>query len=397
MSTADLAERVRELHAETTAAIEAQQLLAAGARRALIEAVNEGLICRSGADGALTGWGLAALPAVWTVSVATSLTYTRLHTDATDARDDAVPTVRTVLLAVPGSRVWVSAVQVAAVEAVAGEGGHDGLRSYRITVQLRLTARVVATSPAEAAQHAQAIVGRHEPVLNGRGLVLGARTWAVTAGPDRVQPGPRLDVQPDHGRVRPSAGTGDDLAAATAARDTAAGKLSALQRNIRARAITALVDGELSGEHEQAAARVDGFLRDLGLAALPRAHHTTVVADLKLRVRATTASQARDTAWDGMKSVIAVGPDDSRPWTARGWVGSTINDLGDGAWRVTWWHAYEVWLRGHTNPAHAAGQAEAMVRTELTATPVGFDVQSMTLTHTCEGFGIDQLLDPDTD
>jgi len=158
-----------------------------------------------------------------------------------------------------------------------------------------------------------------------------------------------------------------------------------------------VVDGELSGDHEQAAGRVEGFLRELGLAALPRAHHTTVVADLKLLVRAGTGSQARDAVWEGMPTAIAIGPDDSRPWISRGWVASTVDDLGGGWWLVTWWHAYEVWLRGHTNPAHAAAEAEAMVRQDLATAPVGFDLESTTLTHTCEGFGIDQLLDPDTD
>jgi hypothetical protein len=270
MSTSDLAARVRELHAETIAAVQARQLLATNARQAIIEAVNDGLICRAGADDALTGWGLPTLPRAWTVS---------------------------------------------------------------------------APDPAAA----------------------------------------RL---PD---------SGDDLATATAVRDAAVAELAALRRDLRVTAIAALVDGELSGEHEQAAARVERFLCDLGLAALPQAHHTTVVAEVKLRVRAVARNQARDAVWAGMRTAIDTGPDESRPWIARGWVASTVDELRGGWWRVTWWHAYQVWLRGHTNPAHAAARAEAMARRDLATAPVGFDVESMTLTHTYEGFGIDQLLDPDTD
>jgi hypothetical protein len=193
------------------------------------------------------------------------------------------------------------------------------------------------------------------------------------------------------------ADTGGDLSAAMAARDAAVDELTALQRSIRTRAIAALVVEELSSDHELAAGRVEAFLRNLGLVALPRAHHTTVVADLKLRVRAGTASEAGDSVWRGMRTAIPIGPDDGRPWIARGWVGSVIDDLGGGWWRVAWWHAYEVWLRGHTNPTDAAAQAEAMVRRDLTATPVGFHVVATTLTYTCEGYGIDAHLDPDTD
>lgn len=307
MSTGDLAAQIGDLRAETIAAVEQRQLLAINARKAVIAAVNDGLICRAGADEALAGWGLPGLPGAWTVSAQAPLTYTRLHTDETDARDNAVPVVRAALLAVLGARVWVSPMQVVAAEVVPGEGDHPGSRPYRITVQLGTTTRVTATSPAEAVLLADAVVQRHQPELDRRDLALGERIWTVTDGPDPVCVDPDIAAWADTGAVR-LPDTGDDRGAATAARDTAVGDLANLRRMIRATAIAALVDGELSGDHEQAAGRVEGFLRDLGLAALPRAHHTTVVADLKLLVRAATGNQARDAVRDGMRTAIATGP-----------------------------------------------------------------------------------------
>jgi hypothetical protein len=393
-TTGEVAARIRALRAETVAAVEQRELLGANARRAVIAAVRDGLICRSSADDALSAWGLEAVPGAWTVSGEGLLSYARMHTDEADARaqaGDDVPDELHRLL--PG--VWVHAVRVSEVALIHGEDDRPEVHPYRVTVQVILRAGVTATSQAGAITGAQTTVGNRLPDLAQADITLTDLTWTVTDGPDHIPLGADADTQPATGTVR-RPHLGDDLAAVTAARDTAVEALAVLRRTIRARAIGALLDGELHIDDEVAAERVERFLLDLGLAGLPRAHHATVVADLKLRVHAVTGQHPYSAARDTMQA-ITTGPNDSQRWTAHGWAAVDVTELGAGWWQVTWWHVYEVWLRGHTDAAHASAAAEALVREDLTSALSGVEIDSMTLTCTDEGFGVDQLLDPDAD
>ncbi len=170
--------------------------------------------------------------------------------------------------------------------------------------------------------------------------------------------------------------------------------LAALQRRIRAVAIAALANGELGGDYEQNAARVERFLTDLGLDALPRARRIRAVVGLGLRVRANTGELALDATAQTMR--CAARPDEAWPCIDSRWFAEAPAEVEPGVWLVRWRNVYDVWLSGY--PAGAAiGPARAAVEAELSRMVAGLEVEAMDITCTDEGLRIDEFLDPEID
>ncbi|SCF19480.1 hypothetical protein GA0074695_4224 [Micromonospora viridifaciens] len=390
MTDPSLADQIRTLHTETTAAIQQRQTLAVEARSALIAALRNRLICRPGCEDALATCGLEPLPQRWTIFAGAQLSYTRSHTDHNEAREQArfgVPDELRLLQ--PAMAVYPRHVIDVTPD------GND--QRYSITVQVTLQTWVTATREADAHQAARAVMEAHLPGLADAGITLTGLTWQAADSPDDVALD-NIDTAP-----QPVADTAqlteltDDLTAATAARDAAVQALTDLQRAIRARAISALVDDEIGGIYQHTAQRVDRFLVDLGLDPLPRAHHFTVVADLTLPVRAGTAREACDAARAVMRTATTSSPDETRPWTAYGWTIPEHATSDQDRWRIPWRHEYEMWLRGHATSADATAAAEALARADLTQALAGIDHNLITVTTSVEGVGVDLYLDPDSD
>ncbi|MBX7267560.1 hypothetical protein KIF24_16990 [Micromonospora sp. Llam7] len=388
--TGDAQTRIRDLRAETIAAVEQRDLLAAEARRALIAAWEAGEICRDGCADALTGWGLEPPPGELTMSADGQMSYTRMHTDEDEAREEAwhhVPDELYRLL--PEVTVWPT--RVVEVALIPGEDDYPEVHPYRITVQVRLRTSVTAASQAAAITDAQTMVNARLPELADADVTLTGLTWHVYDGPDDLIHTAGTDAQPATVRLP---GASDDLAAAIEARDAATGALADLRRKIRHRAVHALATEEIGGEYEETAERVERFLLDLGFDRLPRAYSVTVTADMTVRVRAATAYEAYGRVRDLMESTG--GPHERRrPWTAQGWGTADLGEV-DGSWRVTWRHVYDVWLRDQPDRAAAATAGEALIRGELDRALAGVEHHTV-LTCAVEGYGIDQRLDPDTD
>lgn len=389
-------EQLRALRAETIAAVEHRDQLATQARQELIDALRAGVICRPGCEDALATWGLEPLPRRWAVPTDGELSYTRAHADADEAREQArwgVPhEVRQLL---PTMAIYTR--QVIDVTPVPGETNddHPGGRRYRITVQVTVQQWLTATREADAHTAARTTLETHLPGLAAAGITL-TRLTSPTAPDDDLPNSIGTDGRPvvSVGEV---ADAGDDLAAATAARDAAVQALADLRHSIRVRAIRALVDDELAGSYAHATQRVDRFLANLGLARLPRAHQVTVAADVRLRVCASTAQDAVDQAWDTMRAVTTSSPDEARPWTAYGWSYPEYATPHQERWHVPWRHDYEMWLRGHGSADDAAQAAEALARADLTRALAGVDHDLIAVTATVEGVGVDLYLNPDTD
>ncbi|MEU9742572.1 hypothetical protein AB0E12_25655 [Micromonospora chersina] len=395
MTDADLAEQIRTLHTETTAAIEQWQALAAEARSALIAALRNRLICRPGCEDALATWGLVPLPHRWTVSADARLSHIRTHADLGEAREQARFGVPDELRRLQPAMA-VHPRHVIDVTPAPAENGQPDPRRYRITVQVTVQTWVTATREAQALRAAAAIVEGHLPALADAGITLTGLRWQGADGPDDV---PVDDIDTE---VPPEAGTvqltdADALTAATAARDAAVQDLAALRRGIRARAIRALVDDEIGGCYQPTAERVSQFLADLGLAGLPRAHHVTVAADVTLRLAAGPASEACGAARVTLRKVTTDSPDEARPWTAYGWTVPEYATVDQDGWRVPWRHEYDMWLRGHATSADATAAAEVLVRNDLTRALADVEHTPITLTANVEGAGIDLYLDPDRD
>ncbi|GLZ60959.1 hypothetical protein [Micromonospora sp. NBRC 107095] len=388
------ADQVRALHAETTAAIEQRTALAVEARSVLIAALHSRLICRPGCEDALATWGLDPLPQRWTISGEAQLSYTRSHTSHDEAREQArwgVPNELRQLQ--PATAVYPQHV----IHLARAPGGDTaGRQRYTITVQVMLHTWATAVREAEACEIARTTMDTHLRSLAEAGITLSTPIWQCTDSPDEATPDPvGIDAQPAGGAV-PLA-DGDELAAATAARDAAVQALAGLRRSIRARAIRALVDDEFGGVHQHAAQRVNQFLVDLGLDPLPHAHHITVIADLTLPVGDGTARDAGDAARHRMRAATTINPDAARPWTSYGWSIPENATVGPDGWRIHWRHEYEMWLRGHDTSADATTAAEALVRADLTRALAGTDHYLVTVTARVESQGIDFYLDPDSD
>ncbi|MCW3818931.1 hypothetical protein ONA91_31280 [Micromonospora sp. DR5-3] len=220
MTDTNLADQIHTLHTDTITAIEQRQTLAVDARSALIAALRDGLICRTGCEDALATWGLEPLPQRWTVSAEAQLSYTRPHADHNEAREQArfgVP--EELRLLQPAMAVYPRHV----IDVTPTPNGHDqpGPQRYRITVQVTLQTWVTVTREADAHDAARAIVEGHLPALAGAGITLTGLTWQAADDPDDVPPDDIDTV------AQPVAGTAqltelaDDLTAAAAARDAA--------------------------------------------------------------------------------------------------------------------------------------------------------------------------------
>lgn len=387
-TTTDATDQIHQLRAETAAAVEQRDQLAAGARRAVIDAVNDGVIRRDKADDVLAGWGLEPLPGVWTVSGEANLSYTRMHLDEADARDQAACVVTSKLGIASAGGLQATSVHV--TDAVTDDEA-DGLCWYRISVQVGVRTQLTAASPAEATRQAEALLKAHHLPLVLAGFTMHGCEWANVDGcrdlPRGRQAGPASTVA--------GPGQGEGLSAARAARDSAVGELARLRRQIRGRMVAALRDGELVGDYHGLVGRVDDVLVRLGLAGLTRAHHASVTADLVLRVQANSSYQARSIV--GVAMQAATGGSSGRS-TAEGWHPFPPVDLGGGCWRVFWHHTFEVWSRGYINSYAAVAAAESLVRADLTAMLADcVEVQEMTIAGTDEGFGVGPLVDSDAD
>jgi hypothetical protein len=381
--------RISGLRAETIAAIAQRDQLATEARRALIAAWKAGRICRTGCADALTGWGLELPPGELTMSADGQMSYARMHTAEEAAREEArhhVPQELHRLL--PKVDAWP--VRVIEVALIPGEDDHPEAHPYWITVRVALRVPVTATSKAAAITSAEAMVNARQPELADADVTLTGLTWHVYDGPDDLIHAP--DPEPQPATVRPAA-AGGDLAAATAARDAATEALADLRRQIRHRAITALVTEEIGGEYEQTAERVERFLLDLGFDRLPRAYFVAVTVEVTLRVRAANAQQTYGLVHRLMEPTSAAG--EWRGWTAYGSGTADVREA-DGWRRVTWRHVYELSLRGPSDRAAAVAAGEALVRAEVVRALAEVDCL-MVITGEVEGHNIDQRLDPDVD
>ncbi|MEW2477358.1 hypothetical protein AB0875_26570 [Micromonospora gifhornensis] len=383
--TDPIREQIRILRWETPAAVQQRQALADEARSALITALERRLVCRPGVKDALAVWDLDPLPQRWTVSADAQLSYTRSHTDDAQAHAQARFGVPDEIRQLdPAVAVYPQRV----IEVTPLPAGNDPptVRWYRITVQVRLHVWATASRSADAHHAARTAMQAHLPALAAAGIVLTGLTW--------------LADSPDDSAVSQSSSAGqstadDDLAAATAERAAAFDALVGLRRKIRARAIRALVDAEFDGPYQPSARRVDRFLTGLGLDALPRAHHITVVVELTLLVVARTVEQACDAASQVMRAVTSTGL--GAAWEAYGGAESDYATGEHGRWRVPWRHEYETWLRGHATSADAGAAAHAAVRVALHHTLAGLAHELMTVTATVHTAGIDQFLDPESD
>ncbi|MEV7628813.1 hypothetical protein [Actinoplanes sp. NPDC089786] len=389
-TTGDAHTRISDLRAETNAAIEQRDVLAADARRALIAEFDAGRICRTSCADALTGWGLEPPPGELTMSAAGQMSYTRMHTGEDDARNGALRHVPPTLYRLLPQRVAIWPRWVVEVILIPGGDDYPEADPYRITVQVGLRVTVTATSQAAAITSAEAMVNARLPELADAGVTLTGLTWHVEDGPEDLIHA--ADPEPQPATVRPAA-AGDDLAAATAARDAAIEAFADLRRQIRHRAVTALVTEEIGGEYEQTAERVERFLLDLGFDRLPRAYFVAVTVEVTLRVRAANAQEAYGWVCRLMEPTSAAGA--WRGWTAHG-SGTADVCEADGWRRVIWRHVYELSLRLPSDRAAAAAAGEALIQAEVVRTLAGIDCL-MVVTGEVEGYGIDQRLDPDTD
>ncbi|MFC3499881.1 hypothetical protein ACFOOK_02670 [Micromonospora krabiensis] len=385
-------DQLRALHVETVAAVQQRQGLAVAARCALIAALHEGLICRPGCEDALTGWGLEPPPQQWTIRADARLSFPRAHADDDEARAQARFGVPDELRGLAPT-VAVYPQRVIDVAPVLDGAGQPGQRRYLITVQVALHTWVTATRGSDALEAARTAVQAHLPALAAAGITLTGLTW------HDVDP----DDAPAEGIPTPAlsaaelASPADDLAAATATRDTAVTALTGLRRAIRTRAIRALVDDEISGSYQHTAQRVERFLVELGLDALPRAHHVTVTVELTVPGGDGTAQDAHDRARQLMRAVTTDWPDDARPWTADGGPIPEHATVEEGRWRIAWRHEYEMWLRGHPTCSSAATIAEAHARVNLARALRGSGHRLTTVTVHVNGVGVDLYLDPDRD
>ncbi|WP_341716575.1 hypothetical protein QQG74_21590 [Micromonospora sp. FIMYZ51] len=393
MNDASLAEQLRVLRLEATAAIAQRQALAVEARAALIAAMESRLICRPGCEDALAVWGLEPLPEQWTVCADALLSYTRAHADDREAGEQAPFGVPDEVRALDPV-VALYPRQVVDVTRLPDRDDQPAVRRYRVTVQVRVQTWATATREAAAHAAARAAMQQHLSTLAAADITLTDLTWHPLDSPDDA---PADDTGIDTRSTDGTAPPGDDLAAATAARDAALDALASLVRRIRARAIQALVYDEFGGSQQRIAQRVDGFLTGLGLDALPRVHHVLVVVQLMLTVDAGTAGQACETVRKTMRAVITDGPDEHRPWTGYGWTSAEQASFDQGRWQVPWRHEYEMRLRDQATSADAAATAEALVHASLDGPLAGVSHQLIAVSATVETVVIDPYLDPDRD
>jgi hypothetical protein len=388
-ATSDAQAQVRALREQTIAAIEQRDLLAAEARRAVIAAWEQEWICRNGCADAFTGGGLEPRPGELTMSVDGRLSYTRLHPDDEthdEARHHAPEELFRLL---PTVDAWPTRV----IEVTPNPDGDDypKARPYRITVQIALGHR----SPPRRRPPRSTARRRWNarlPDLADADITLTGLAWEVYDGPDDLI---RTDTSAQPATIRVP-DIGDDLTAVTAVHAPATDALAELRRRIRGRAIRALADDEFGGVYEETAERLEEFLHGRGLAGLPRAHHGTVTADLRLRLRAATSHEAYLAVRDTMRPT-ATRPSETQAWKACGWpTGSTVRD-DDGRWRIGWRHEYELGLRKHTEPTDATAAGEALAGADLTRALAGTAHDLVDVTVDYVGFGIDEHLDPDTD
>jgi hypothetical protein len=234
------------------------------------------------------------------------------------------------------------------------------------------------------------MVNARLPELADTDVTLTGLNWHVDDGPADLIEAAEPEPQPATVSL---AAAGDDLAAATAARDAATEALADLRRKIRHRAVTALVTDEIGGEYEQTAERVERFLLDLGFDALPRAYFVAVTVDVTLRVRAANREQAYGLVHRLMEPTLAAGE----------WLEQTTHGCGtadvreaDGWRRVTWRRVYVASLRSPSDRAAAVTAGEALVRAEVVRALAEVDCL-MVFTGEVEGHSIDQRLDPDID
>ncbi|MFI6263247.1 hypothetical protein [Micromonospora sp. NPDC051006] len=385
------ADQLRALRIETVAAVQQRLGLAVAARTALIAALHDRRICRAGCEDALADWGLDPLPRQWDISAEALLSFTRSHADDDEARAQArfgVPEELREL--VPPVAVYPQRVLDVAPDTT----GQPGSRRYLISVQITLHTWVTATRASDAFEAARTAVQAHLPALAAAGVTLSGLTWrGIDTPDDAAADGIDIAALPVADTTSPA----DDLAAATAARDTALTALSGLRRAIRTRAIRALVDDEIGGGYQHTAQLVDRFLVGLGLDPLPRAHHVTVSVEVTLPGGDGTAEDAYDRARRLMRAVTTSWPDETRPWTADGWTIPEHASVETDGWRIAWRHEYEMWLRGHATCTSAAVVAEALARVDLARALRGTGHQIVTVTAHVGSVGVDLYLDPDRD
>ncbi len=243
-------------------------------------------------------------------------------------------------------------------------------------------------------------------------LAAAARRAAVTAVPELLRRSPDVPVRlgrshndselrtgndPAQSEPPNEAGpakVGDGLASYRAARDRAVADLVTLRRRIRSVVIGALIDRELGGDYQRAAARVERFLIGLGLDGLPRTRRVRTVAGLDLLVRAETAELARCFAAQPMRWETS--PGEIPLLVDCGWFADHPVKVEPGVWLVRWRKVYNVWLSGY--PAEkAVVAARATVETEVSRVVAGLEVKAVDIACTDEGLHIDEALNPAID
>lgn len=266
-----------------------------------------------------------------------------------------------------------------------------------VTAPVILQFPTTASYEQQAIPAAQTLLAEHRSALRDATITLTDLSWTVTTGPDDLDRA-RLLEHADQPALRPPLAAPASiagLAAARRARDEARHRLDWLERQIRERAIHAVLDDILADDFATGSQEIDRILQRLGLDGLPRAHQLAVTADLTLHVAADDADQAYRTVGSAMSTFVARF-DTFGSWTRSGFTDGGAPRPGQGRWRIGWHLEYLTAVRGHLTTAGASAAAEQHLRSALAPLLHGGD-QDLTITATLHSFGIDPNLNPDTD
>jgi hypothetical protein len=271
-------------------------------------------------------------------------------------------------------------------------------RTDRLTLPAMLRIDVTTGFEHRVLAAAQQLVHEGLPALQDRGITLTGLTWKIMGEPRDIDhaelPGYLDTLAADPPLVRPPDSSGD-LPAAARERDAALRRLDVLRREVRKRALRALLDDQLGADPQEAADILEPVLIRLGLGALPRAHQFAVVADLTMRVPADSADHAFATA-DAIMRVFVERCERTWRWQRSGCPLTGSPPAEGDHWLVPWRLEYTTSVRGHLDPAAATAAADAVLRAAL-ATALGAAGHQLTVTATSRGFGIDPYANPRTD
>ncbi|GAA1596660.1 hypothetical protein [Actinoplanes couchii] len=368
-------EQRRRVRAETVAALTAHAFLATLTRNAMAVAVTTRQISPAAALRTLEDWQLLPPASGWAVTVTFRITGTQPADNTDQARSHTTGRLRRSL---PTAEITALAIaDVTPVDAVE----HD---TFRVTAEAILQIAVIAVTADQAVHTAAVQMHAAIPQLADAGMSVTNLRWADITGPDD---GLLLRAARQHLTTTLPVRLPSRLSP-VARRDRALADLSRLQHAIRSRLLHALASGAIHGDFQQAADRVDHFLRTAGLTPLPTAQRILVTADTTLRVQPADSDDI-----DYGELLPHVDPsDDQRLQPLHGWNSDTPAAIGDGRWQLRWHQEFHLWLRHDT--VHTATD---LVRAHLN--PVLHDIDHDDLQiHVVYAAGVfDPCFDPDND